>query len=206
VDVAVDPQGTLLVLDAMAQNIFRIDRVTGESALLALDTSFYRPRGLAVDRIGNIAVADTGGARVVLLDATGSLLAQFGGPETGLGQGQPVDVLALGEQLWAIAADHGRLWRLDVMGSVAVSERTNTVTGPQLAGLPDDSGFFLSDPVRRTVLYFAPSGQLLGQLGYADTLINPVGVATTFSEDGSVNLVVGDSAACTIALWRIRKE
>lgn len=206
VDVAIDPQGALLVLDATVQSIFRIDRATGESASLALGTSFYRPRGFAVDWGGNIAVADTGGARVALLDATGAFLAQFGGVETGLGQGQPVDVLAMGNQLWAIAADHGRLWRLDAMGSIAVSERTNTLTGPQMAALPDGSGFFLSDPVRRTVLYLAPSGQPMGQLGYADTFINPMGVAATYGEDGIVNLLVSDSAACSVSLWRLRRE
>jgi DNA-binding beta-propeller fold protein YncE len=206
VDVAIDPQGTLLVLDATVQNIFRIDRATGESATMVLGTGFYHPRGFAVDWAGNIAVADTGGARVAVLDAAGTFLTQYGGLETGLGQGQPVDVLALGNQLWAIAADHGRLWRLDLMGSLTVTDRANTLTGPQLAGLPDGSGFFMSDPVRRTVLYFAPSGQPLGQLGYADTFINPMGVAATFGTDGFVNLVVGDSAACSISLWRLRTQ
>jgi DNA-binding beta-propeller fold protein YncE len=206
VDVALDPQGALLVLDATVQSIFRIDRVTGEAASLALGASFYRPRGFTVDWAGNIAVADTGGARVVVLDATGGFLTQLGGLETGVGQGQPVDVLALDNQLWAIAADHGRLWRLDVMGSFAVSERTNTLTGPQLAALPDGSGFFMSDPAQRTVLYLTPNGQPVGQLGYADIFLNPMGVAATFDPDGFINLLVSDSAACTISFWRLRRE
>jgi DNA-binding beta-propeller fold protein YncE len=206
VDVAIDPQGTLLVLDAAAQTIFRMDRATGESATMALGTGFYHPRGFTIDWAGNIAVADTGGARVVVLDAMGSFLTQFGGLDTGLGQGQPVDVLALDEQLWAIAADHGRLWRLDLMGSVAVSDRATTLTGPQLAGLPDGSGFFMSDPVRRTVLYFAPTGQIIGELGYTDAFINPMGIATTFGPDGFVNLVVGDSTTCAISLWRLQTQ
>lgn len=204
VDVALDPGGALLVLDAAVPNIFRIDRATGESAAMALGTGFYHPRGFAVDWAGNIAVADTGGARVVVMDATGTFLAQYGGLETGLGQGQPADVLAMGDQLWAIAADHGRLWRLDTLGSLVVTDRASTVTGPQLAGLPDGSGFFMSDPVRRTVLYFAPSGQPVGQLGYADRFVNPMGVATTYGEDGFVTLAVSDSATCEVSLWRLR--
>jgi hypothetical protein len=133
-------------------------------------------------------------------------LTQFGGLESGLGQGQPADVMALGDQLWAIAADHGRLWRLDALGSIAITERASTVTGPQLAALPDGSGFFMSDPVRRTVLYFAPTGQPVGQLGYTDRFANPVGVAAGFGQEGFVQLVVGDSAACTVSLWRLRRE
>jgi hypothetical protein len=34
--------------------------------------------------------------------------------------------------------------------------------------------------------------------------VNPMGVATAFGPDGFVNLVVGDSAACTLSLWRLR--
>ena len=206
VDVAVAPNGALLVLDATVQNIFRIDRATGESAAMALGTGFYHPRGFTVDGAGNIAVADTGGARVAVLDSAGSFLTQFGGLESGLGQGQPTDVLAVGDQLWAIAADHGRLWQLDSLGSLAVTDRASTVTGPQLAALPDGSGFFMSDPVRRTVLYFAPSGQPIGQLGYPELFINPTGVAATVGPEGFVHLVVADSAACSVSLWRLRTQ
>jgi DNA-binding beta-propeller fold protein YncE len=211
-DVALEPAsafglgGTLLVLDATSQSITRIDRATGEAAALALGTTFYHPRGLAVDWAGNIVVADTGGARVAVLDATGSFLTQFGGLETGLGQGQPSDVLALGDQIWAIAADHGRLWQLETFGSVGITQRASTVNGPQLAALPDGSGFFMSDPVRRTVLYFAPTGQLLAQLGYADHFANPTGVAAAFAPDGFVHLLVGDSVACSVSLWRLRVQ
>lgn len=204
VDVALEPQGSLLVLDATAQTIFRIDRATGEYAPLSLTTGFYRPRGFAVDAMGNIIVADTGGARVVVVDSAGAFLTQYGGLESGLGQGQPADVLAMGDQLWAMAADHGRLWRLDAMGSLAISERASTVIGPQLAALPDGSGFFMSDPARRTVIYFSPLGQPLAQLGYNDLFVNPMGIASAFAEDGIVNLVVSDSAVCSLSLWRLR--
>jgi DNA-binding beta-propeller fold protein YncE len=193
-------------LDATVQNIFRIDRATGESAAMSLGTGFYHPRGFAVDWAGNMVVADTGGARVVVLDATGAFITQFGGMETGLGQGQPTDAMALGNQLWAIGADNGRLWRLDNLGSVAVVERASTVSGPQLTSLPDGSGFFMSDPVRRSVLYFAPTGQPLGQLGYSENFVNPTGVAASFGEGGFVNLLVSDSAACTVSLWRLRMQ
>jgi hypothetical protein len=89
---------------------------------------------------------------------------------------------------------------------LAVTERASTVNGPQLAGLPDGSGFFMSDPVRRTVVYFAPLGRPVGQLGYAELFVNPMGVAASFGENGLVNLLVGDSATCTIALWRLRTQ
>jgi sugar lactone lactonase YvrE len=202
VDVAFDANGTLLVLDAVAQAIYRVDGATGEVGSVSL-AGFYRPRGLAVDATGNVLVADTGGARVAMLDALGSVIAQFGGPSSWLGQGQPVDVLAAANgSYWAIAADHGRLWRLDVLASVPAIERANTLTGPHLAGLPDGS-FFVSDPSRRTVIYIAPNGQPYGQLTTPDALVSPTGVAATL-RDGLVYVAVVDSATCRAGMWRVR--
>src|SRR5690606_31106431 len=112
------------VLDAIAQQIFRLvpEGIAGAEAgitsVLNLDTSFYRPRGFAVDPAGNLLVADTGGARVVMLGALQGgesepnhyqVLAQYGGLETALGKGQPVDTLAPDNALWAITAEDGRL-------------------------------------------------------------------------------------------------
>ncbi|RIK52342.1 MAG: hypothetical protein DCC57_10015, partial [Chloroflexi bacterium] len=201
VDVALAPDGTLLVLDALAAALFRIDLATGEVAPLAVQTGFYRPRGLAVDTGGMIAVADTGGGRVVLLDASGALLAQFGGPATLLGQGQPVDTLAAGETLWTVTAENGRLWRLDVMGSLAALPRSNTIDGPHLAGLPDGD-FFLSSPAGRTLLYVAANGQPLAQVAHGGSLAAPTGVAAA-RHAGAVTLAVADSATCQVTIWQV---
>lgn len=202
VDVALESSGALLVLDALTQTLVRVDPATGEGAPLALGTSFYRPRGFTVDATGNIGVADTGGARVVLLDSAGMPFAQFGGQGTVLGTGQPVDVVTVNGEWWAISAENGRLWRLDGLGSLPALPRTNTLTGPQLAALPDGA-FFLSDPARRSVVYFAPNGRPLAQLGYADAFLNPMGVAAVY-RDGFALLAVSDSAACSVSLWRLR--
>ena len=201
VDVALEHTGSLLVLDALAQTVFRLDPTTGEGAAPAIGTGFYRPRGLAVDTTGNIGIADTGGARVVLLDTAGVPFAQFGGQGTVLGSGQPVDVVTVNGEWWAVSAENGRLWRLNGMGSLPAIPRTNTLTGPHLAALPDGA-FFLSDPARRSVLYFAPNGRPLAQLGYADAFLNPTGVAAA-GRDGLVYLAVADSALCRITLWRL---
>lgn len=204
VDIELAPDGSLLVLDALAATIHRVDLATGETAPLALQTSFYRPRGLGVDPNGLIAVADTGGGRVVLLDATGAVLAQFGGPATLLGQGQPVDVAAAGGQLWTVTAENGRLWRLDLLGSLAALPRSNTLDGPHLAALPDGT-FFLSSPTGRTVLYHAASGQPLGQVAHGGALVTPTGVAAG-EQAGEILLAIADSAACQVTLWQVRVE
>src|SRR5262249_50359787 len=110
--------GALLVLDATAQQIFRVDPVSGGSQPLPLATAFYHPRAFAVDEQGNLMVADTGGARVAILQTDGQPAGEFGGPATLLGKGQPVDALWADGRLWAVTAEDGRLWRLDSSGSM----------------------------------------------------------------------------------------
>ncbi len=39
---------------------------------------FYGPRGLAVDSLGRVFVADTGNKRIVIYDANGNYLSEFG--------------------------------------------------------------------------------------------------------------------------------
>jgi streptogramin lyase len=54
---------------------------------------FYGPRGLAVDSLGRVYVADTGNKRVVIYDGEGTYLGEFGQPGMGLGQmDEPVAV------------------------------------------------------------------------------------------------------------------
>jgi len=200
-DLAVTTDGALLVLDATAQLILR--RAPGAETFqpVPIETSFYRPRGLTVDPMGTMAVADTGGGRVVMLAATGQVLAEFGGPDTPLSRGQAVDVLAVSGGLWAVTAEDGRLWRLDNGGSLTVLPRVDTLNGPHLAGLPDGS-FFLSDPARRTILYYAPTGEPRGQFAISNAFVGPTGLAVA-QIDEFVYLTVADSLACTLSSWRM---
>jgi hypothetical protein len=124
-----------------------------------------------------------------------------------LGVGQPVDTLAAGGLLWTLTAEDGRLWRLDVLGSLAAVARANTVDGPHLAGLPDGSIFLSdpSDPARRTLLYLAATGQPQRQLAYPDAFTVPTGVAAGVV-DGQTLLAVSDSGACRVSLWRVRLD
>lgn len=210
-----------LVLDALAQQIWRIDMLdgdnVGESPLtpLPLGTSFYRPRGFGVDAFsGVIGVADTGGGRTVLLSPEGDVLVEFGGRETAMGRGQPVDVLFAGGRFWGITAEDGRLWRLDTSlpgstpGLLAV-QPANTFDAPHFGGLPDGS-FFLTDPARRTILYYTAEGQPVRQWPLSDAFVLPVGIGAAFADgavengaNGMAHVAVTDSAACTVSLWRV---
>ncbi|GIV75717.1 MAG: hypothetical protein KatS3mg050_0111 [Litorilinea sp.] len=193
--------GVVWVLDAGSQQVIRLDPATGQVQALAGQVGFYRPRGIAVDAAGHLLVADTGGARVALLDAAGNLLGQYGGRDTQLGRGQPVDTLAVGETAWAVTAEDGRLWRLDDLASVVALPRSTTLDGPHLAGLPDGS-FFLSDPVRHRIQYHTAGGRPWRQLVDPALLHTPVGVDAALQGD-EVLLAVADSGACRLTLWRL---
>jgi len=199
VDLALKPDGGLVVLDAVAHPLFSIDTKTGEIAPMDLDASFYRPRGLDVDAQGVMAVADTGGARVLLLDPQGQSLVQYGGAGTLIGTGQPVDALLTENGAWAITAEDGRLWRLDDQSGLTALPRANTVDGPHLASLADGS-FFLTDPVRGSIQYHSSSGQPLYQFTAPELMTVPVGIDAVESE-GMLYIAVTDSAQCKVTLW-----
>ncbi len=201
-DLDVDGRGSLYVLDALAQVVFQVDVASGRVALVPVEASFYRPRGLAVDIFGMLVVADTGGARVVHVDNTGRMLAQFGGPDTALGRGQPVDALGTANGiLWAVTGEDGRLWRLDAQEGRVVIARSNTLEGPHLAGLATGA-FFLTDPEGRRILMFDEAGAPLAQIAGDGRWVRPVGLDV--AEVGpQVLLAVADAARCQVSLWQV---
>lgn len=200
---------TPLILDAVAQQVFRIDPSADPLAdpvtPLPQDASFYRPRGFGVDTVGNILVADTGGARMVILNPRGQQLAEFGGRETLFGRGQPVDVVSAAGRFWAITAEDGRLWRLEgdpaTSGSVTAVAPSNTFDAAHFADLPDGS-FFMTDPMRSTLLYYGADGQPLRQFAFPGIFVTPVGIDAAII-DARIYFAVSDSAACTVSLWRV---
>ena len=192
--------GIPLVLDADAQQLFTIDPTSNAVMPFAVKTSFYHPRGLGVSSTGQIAVADTGGGRIVVMQPTGEVVGEFGGQGTPLGKGQPVDALLVNGALWGMSAEDGRLWRLDADASVTLTPRSNTFDAPHLAALPDGS-FFASDPVRHQLIYVAANGQPRATFA-APELQLPVGIAAALMGE-MVVVAVADTAACTVSLWQL---
>ena len=200
-DLDVNLLGQVFLLDAVTQTIYRFEEPAGLAIAQPNETAFYRPRGMGMGLDGSFYVADTGGARVVQLTGVdGAVAFQSGGPDSPLGQGQPVDVLALPTgALYVVTAQDGTLWRLDTGESWPAVAPANTYDAPHLAGLTT-SFFFLTDPERRLITYYNESGRALGQLR-SDIFAKPVGVGALIVDE-QVNLVVSDSNACQISLWR----
>ncbi|MCB0073812.1 MAG: hypothetical protein KDE20_20230, partial [Caldilineaceae bacterium] len=201
VDVAVADDGAVFVLDAGTQQVLQLDAGSGTLNPLTGGVSFYRPRGLTALANGLLAVADTGGARVVLLDRNGAQMAEYGGLGTALGRGQPVDAVQAADTLWAVTSEDGRLWDLDVNGSVVATQRAVSADGPHLAALADGR-FFVSDPARGTVHFHAAGGRPLRSFAYPDAFVTPTGLAVR-AAGNEIVLYVVDTGRCSVSAWRL---
>ncbi|MER2600595.1 MAG: PA14 domain-containing protein [Caldilineales bacterium] len=205
-DLAVEADGHVLALDAVGQRISRWtptgDFVTGFGEAL----TFYRPRGLGLSPAGQIVVADTGGVRVVLLEADGVLQTQWGGTESEVARQQPTDAAAAATgDLYFVEAESGTVTHITPDGALqrwAGPASAGTIEGPHLALLPD-GGVLVTDPEGRRVLLFDAAGVPLGQFGLDAGLLKPVGIAAVSGTDGSVRVAVADSAACQVVLFEI---
>ncbi len=204
VDLVVEPDGSVLVLDAVGQHL---QRFTPDGQLLATfgdNLTFYRPRGLGIDPGGQLVVADTGGLRIVRLDPAGTVLSQLGGPESDLAKGQPSDAaLSPGGDLYFVEAETGVVTLVAVDGRMdrwTGPARASTLDGPHLAWLPA-GGLAVTDPEGRRVLLFGPDGQPAGQFGVEAGLMKPVGIAASGAADDV--LLVADSQGCRVVAFQV---
>jgi hypothetical protein len=206
VDLAVEPDGNLLALDAVGQQLLRFTPDGQWMASFGAERTFYRPRGLGSDAAGQLVVADTGGVRIMHLDAAGALLGQIGGPESDLARQQPTDAaLTPGGELYFVEAESGAITRLAADGSLTRwigPAQASTIDGPHLALLPA-GGLAVSDPEARRVLLFSADGQPLGQFGQDAGLIKPVGIAAAPGPDGATRVAVADSQACRVVMFEV---
>jgi sugar lactone lactonase YvrE len=165
--IAVAPDGTVYVSDYDGQYVFgvqpngslAIKAGTGKWAFNpanarypgpngdggpAIKASFYNPSGLAVDRKGNLFVADSNGASVRRIDERGIITTIAGGgpTSTNFGDGGPATAATIGYPL-GLAFDRagalyvgdtgdGRVRRIDLNGTIT-SLDTSALPGPGFA-------------------------------------------------------------------------
>jgi uncharacterized protein (TIGR03663 family) len=169
----------------------------------AAPLGFYGPRGLAVDKEGNVYIADTGNKRVVVTDNEGNFLYQFGyfGSEpgafnepTGLaldGQGNLYVADTWNSRVQVFAPDgSGQLGQIPIVTWRVSGWKSGTYEDPSIAASPDGR-VFVSVPLQQAVL----GANLRGDVsirwgGTGDDLASlnaPSGMAV--SPDGSVYVV-----------------
>lgn len=186
-DVAVGPGGAVIVLDPRGRVVSVAEG--DDPRLLAEDSLLGNARGLDAAPDGAVLVAATGRGMVVTLGADGELTSQPADP----GPRQPVDLLALGDGLLAIAGaePHGVRILGDDGGTVLPVLPTDTSTGPHLARL--DDRLFHTDPSASQVIEFNEQGRITAiyRLERATgERAKPIGIAV--SSDGTI--FVADSA------------
>lgn len=181
--LAGDPQGRLLVLDSLQGWIYRFDREGNALDRIAgPGIQAFHPRGMTALPDGAVVVADTGGARLAILDADGHLVGDLGTLGDAPGQfHEPTDVAMGQDGTYYVAEAHNqRMQRVDRRGGSLDSWNippSIAHDGPHLAWAPDSS-LLVTAPGEGAILRYAPDGRLLDRWTQAGavTIQQPVGI------------------------------
>ncbi|HVW85463.1 MAG TPA: BACON domain-containing carbohydrate-binding protein, partial [Bryobacteraceae bacterium] len=180
--VAVDANGNVYIADTGNNGIRRVDAVTGKITTVAgsvysglagdgsaaTSASLYQPSGVALDRAGNLFIADTSNSRVRRVDAvTGIITTVAGGGNYGLGDNGPAVLASLNSPRAVIVDAYGDLFLADASSQRVrrvdgVTGIITTVAGTGSLGVTGDGGLataaLLNTP---SALALDPMGNLL---------------------------------------------
>ena len=228
-DVAVAPDGDLLVADTMNNVIRRVGRKTivsiggtGErgrslAALKASQAGFAAPEGVAVADDGSVLVADTGNDAVRSISVTGvvTTLLSAGGPRR-LALDAPRDVVALADGGFLVAdSGNDRVLRVtdeDITVVAGTGEpgfagdggpaQAAQLHGPAQIALDVDGSIYIADTGNDAVRHVLSSGTIET---VTRAIADPVGVSPVpggellVSSAAGVHAVAGDGTATRIA-------
>ena len=157
--IAVDDFNNIYISSQTQQCIFKVDNVTGSTTVLAGRmyaggysngpgnvSQFNQPRGLAVDRNGNVFVADSQNNAIRMIDTNNVVTTFIGQPGFGSSDGSngtasfnnPSDLVFDLSGNLLVADTINNAIRLISMKTVSA----NTVAGSTVSGLSDGQGIF----------------------------------------------------------------
>jgi sugar lactone lactonase YvrE len=205
--IASTPQGEILALDAETGwvHVFsqegRFLRRWGGPAL-----QLYRPRAFSAGSNGTIAIADTGGQRVVTYDAAGNQLAIIGKQADAAASNlqEPAGVAIANDGSILVAdAVSGRIHRYAPDGSqltVWPAQQDVASEGPRIASSPDGAIYVVFPSSCQAVLYTLDGSELdrYGECQQPAILRQPSGIS--ISSDG--RLLIADLAAHRILIFQ----
>lgn len=166
---------------------------------------FWGPRGIAVDGQGRVYVADTGNKRILVFDAEGNYLTEFGAGGMNPGQlDEPVGVAVDARGLVYVADT----WNRRIQVFTAIGDDLNFTPyalwdvsgwyGDSLDNKPflavDNRGnLFVTDPELGRVLQFTVDGAFVRGWGESGPGIESIGVAAAVAVDAQGRVLVTDA-------------
>ena len=168
-------------------------------------SSFWGPRGIAVDQNGHVYVADTGNKRIVIFDSDGNYLTDFGSAGFDPGQfDEPVGV-AVGNDGVVYVTD---TWNQRVQSFSPSADGltylplaqwdVNAWFGQSLENKPfiavdANNNVFITDPEGYRVIEFTSDGQFIRTWGDFGTGDSEIGLAAGVDVDDQGNVWVTDA-------------
>jgi serine/threonine protein kinase/class 3 adenylate cyclase/sugar lactone lactonase YvrE len=165
--VAVRPDGALFITDSHADGVLELDPTGTVKARWGRPplrpSGFRSPGAVAVDRKGNVYVADTGRGRVVELSHAGHPFAQLGPKLVGAPQSLATDRQG---DLYVLDATHDRVRRFSPTGKLlatwgSVGTGAGGFVAPQGIAVDNAGYVYVTDEGTGTIQKFAPQGTFI---------------------------------------------
>ncbi len=166
----------------------------------------WGPRGIAVDGEGRVFVADTGNKRVVVYDADGNYISQFGGAGMGPGQlDEPVGIAVdrqgnvyvadtWNQRIQVFASNDGGLTWDSILQWEAAAWYGESLENKPLLALDNSGHLFVTDPEAGRVLEFTTSGAFVRGWGEPGFGSGRFGLASGVAVDRQGRVWVSDAA------------
>ncbi|MCL4458965.1 MAG: TIGR03663 family protein [Chloroflexi bacterium] len=208
--IAVNQAGNVFVADTWNHRIQKFD---GLGRFLAVwghygnvkdgsgePGTFYGPRGIAIDAMGNVYVTDTGNNRIQKFDNTGKYLTQYGTQGTDDGQfNEPVGIaIDAGGNILIADTWNRRIQKFDRNFNLLAKWPVIGWAGESVLNKPylatDRFGaVYVTDPEGCQVLKFDPNGRLLADWGKPGEDATYLRIPTGIAIDAQGSIFIADS-------------